>query len=462
MKLNTKRDSARTVADYMDYVNNRLFNMLSDSEQKIVDTFNRTLMSCMLWENEFYESGESIADRIYKSVGELREHGLDIHAYQGAVKARKESHLRHAPLLVIVAMIQHGYPSNLIEDAIVTVCTRADMMGELIKIYWKNGKQPLTNAMRRGIARAFQSFGEFELAKYNSRNADITLRDVMFLTHPTPPKILEDVYKDLANKTLKSADTWEVALSAGADKKETFTRLLEENKLGYFALIRNIRNMENAGVDTNLICKHIKSRRGADKILPFRFVAAYNNTSSMQIKEALEFAFKGAVEDLPYLSGRTAVLVDVSGSMENRLSAKSDMTRSQAAAALATLVKGDNVTVFTFADNVKIFSIDTTLGLRDVSNIIHSDGGGTDLYGAISSISPVSFDRLICITDEQDNGGWHYINGRRSYESPLNENIKNYVINVASYKNGIKYDNKAVSINGFSENVLIFIHSYEN
>jgi 60 kDa SS-A/Ro ribonucleoprotein len=70
-------------------------------------------------------------------------------------------------------------------------------------------------------------------------------------------------------KELATADAGEVQLSAGADKKETFERLIRERRLGYFALIRNLRNMGRAGVDVQLVREAILARKGgAEKLLP--------------------------------------------------------------------------------------------------------------------------------------------------------------------------------------------------
>jgi len=57
------------------------------------------------------------------------------------------------------------------------------------------------------------------------------------------------LWRRLAANELANPDTWEVQLSAGADKKETFERLIREKKLGYIALIRKLRNMEQADVE---------------------------------------------------------------------------------------------------------------------------------------------------------------------------------------------------------------------
>ena len=62
-------------------------------------------------------------------------------------------------------------------------------------------------------------------------------RDVPFLCHAKPQHEAQAaLWKKLVENTLESPDTWEVALSAGKDKRENFERLLHEGKLGGPAL----------------------------------------------------------------------------------------------------------------------------------------------------------------------------------------------------------------------------------
>jgi 60 kDa SS-A/Ro ribonucleoprotein len=256
---------------------------------------------------------------------------------------------------------------------------------------------------------------------------------------------MEETFKKLADKTLESPDTWEVSLSAGKDKKETWTRLITEGKLGYLALLRNLRNMEKAGVDESIVRKAISDRKGAQRVLPFRFIAA--SRAAPMYDEQLSTALLACIEDQPKLTGRTIVLVDVSGSMDYQLSSKSDLKRIDAAAALGSVINGDT-RVFSFSNN--IVEVPPRRGLAGVDVIIKSQPhSGTNLRQAIQHVNTFLHDRLIVITDEQANA---------RVPDPVCE--KAYVINVASYRNGIGYG-KWTHIDGFSEQVLRYIHEYE-
>lgn len=410
----------------------------------------RSVMSCLLWESEFYEDGQSIADRIAKAAGEVP---LDVLA-RTAIEARSQFNLRHAPLLLLALLAKRGTGSHVVSDTIAEVIQRADEPGEFLSIYWKMNpppagkrKAPLSAQVKKGLARALAKFDAYQLAKYD-RDAAVKLRDVLFMVHAKPRDDEKAaLYRGVADRSLESPDTWEVALSAGADKKETFERLIRDGKLGYLALLRNLRNMEKAGCDPALVRDAIVARKGgAHRVLPFRYVAAAR--AAPQFEPALDQALSEAISELPPLPGTTVVMVDVSGSMSDRLSAKSDLTRRDAAAALASIIHGD-LRVFSFSD--KIIEVPPRRGMAGVDAIAKSQPhSGTYLGAALKVVNEqVPHDRLIVITDEQSHD--------RVPDPVAN---RAYMINVASARNGVGYG-RWLHLDGFSERVLGFIHEHE-
>ena len=399
----------------------------------------RSVLSCLLWENEFYEDGQSIADRIAALSIEVTPQVLaDL-----AVEARERFNLRHAPLMLLVGLVRHG--GSLVAPTIERVIQRADDLTEFVAIYWRNGKRPFSKQMKRGLAAAFAKFDAYQLAKYD-RDGPVKLRDVLFLIHAKPADEAQAaLWKGVADRTLASPDTWEVALSGGADKKATFERLLAERKLGYLALLRNLRNMDQAGVDAALVTEAILARRGAHRVLPFRYVAAAR--AAPRYERWLDEALMETVLQGPVFDGRTVVLVDVSGSMDWRLSAKSDLSRLDAAATLASVIPGD-VRVFTFSNEV--VEVPARRGMAGVDAVVRSQPhGGTLLGNAVKHVNRLPHDRLIVITDEQSHDA-----------VPDPKAAKAYMVNVASTRNGVGYG-KWTHIDGFSEAVLTYIREAE-
>lgn len=411
----------------------------------------RSVMSCLLWESEFYEDGEKIAARIVRLASELP--ATTVAAI--AIEAREVGNLRHVPLLLLSALARTAKSDAIVADTIARVVQRADELSELLAIHAKvNGVTPdkvkskISAQMKKGLARAFQKFNEYALAKYDRAGA-IRLRDVLFLVHAKPKDAeQEELWARLVRNELTIPDTWEVQLSGGADKKETFERLIGEGKLGYLALLRNLRNMAAAGCDADVVKAAIIARgSGAQRVLPFRYIAAAR--AAPQYEPAIDQALSEAIAELPILAGKTVVLVDVSGSMDSQLSGKSDLKRVDAAAALGAIWPGD-VRLFTFSN--EMVEVPARRGMAGVDAIIQSQPhGATHLGKALETLNAkVKYDRLLVITDEQSND---------AVPDPTSERA--YMINVASNKRGVGYG-KWNHIDGFSEGVLRFIEAIEN
>jgi hypothetical protein len=403
------------------------------------EELRRAVFSCLLWENQFYEEGVSIADRIEKLVPLIKIKDLE----EIAIYARENMKLRHVPLLIAVSMAKHSLLNASLLERIIQ---RADEITEFMAIYWKNGKCPIANQVKKGLARAFTKFTEYDLAKYN-RDADIKLRDVLFLVHAKPKDFKQSlVWKRLIKDELKTPDTWEVSLSKYGNKKEVWERLLKEEKLGALALLRNLRNMQEAGVSNRLISSSLSSL-DVSKVLPFRFISAAKILPNLE--EQLEKSLFKCVEKREKLRERTILLVDVSGSMEHNLSDKSEITRMDVACGLGILVRElcKDIKIFTFSNSFKEIPNRRGFALRDA--IISSQEHSSTLLGsAVTKINNLKYDRLIIITDEQ------------SQDDIPNPQGKGYIINVASYDKGIGYG-RYTHINGWSESVLDYIIEIE-
>lgn len=407
----------------------------------------RSVLSCMLWEDTFYEGGQSIADRIYDTAQHCR---LD-YVSELAVAARTEYKLRHAPLMLLLAMVKTGSGKGIVSDTIYQTINRPDEMAELLSLYWKDGRKPLANQLKKGLARAFTKFDNYQLRKYAGEGKTITLRDIMFLAHPGKGKADDEARKQLADQSFTGTQqTWESKLSAGegktskAEKKRTWTGQIESGKLGYMALLKNLRNMNEAGVAKTKIEKAIRARKGAHNVLPFRFLSALKHAPAY--RDALNDAFIAQVADIEADDSTTAVLVDVSGSMTWHHTQGSEITTMDRAATLAMMVPGKRK-VFAFAD--RIVEVKDAKGLDGIDRIVRAPntGGGTRIGSAVQHVNG-KFDRIIVITDEQ------------SHDHVPAPTGHGYMINVASYQNGVGYGDW-VHIDGFSEATLKWIAAYE-
>src|SRR6267142_2201794 len=282
----------------------------------------RTVLTCLLWEDTFYEKGNDIAKRIAALAAENKPEVVAALARE----ARGKMQLRHAPLFLVRELARRKGAGPFVAETLEDVIQRADELGEFVALYWKEKKQPLSAGVKRGLARAFTKFDAYQLAKYDRESA-VKLRDVLFLCHAKPKDEAQAaLWKKLVENTLESPDTWEVALSAGKDKRENFERRLREGKLGGMAVLRNLRLMLASGVDPKLIRERLD--KGVARALPFRFVTAARHAPKLE--DALEKAMLKGIAAFEQLAGSTGLVVDVSGSMNYKLSKKGETTRLDA------------------------------------------------------------------------------------------------------------------------------------
>jgi 60 kDa SS-A/Ro ribonucleoprotein len=437
----------------------------------------RSVAACLLWEDSFYESGQAIANRIRDLITQCRPEFVAAVAYE----ARTRQHLRHIPLFIVREMARLPRHNHLVSDLLPSVIQRADEIAEFLALYWasNNDRKTISAQVKRGLAAAFEKFTEFDFAKYN-RDAQVKLRDVLFLVHARPKDAVgrwdremrkakvrvgmmspgETLYQAITQDTLAVPDTWEVALSGGADKKSTFQRLMAENKLGGLAFIRNLRNMQEAGIIPGEVAVYA-DRVNLDRVLPFRFITAARAVPQWEpIVEKMMLRCLTSADKLP---GKTALVIDTSPSMwQAKVSQKSEMTRFDAAAAVAILLREICETCNVYAFNTQAYVVPARRGfaLRD---ILEATKGNASRGGlGVEAANKDGYDRIIVLTDDQ----WHVMRGddRNGYDpekvcpKPLTD--KAYMINVSIEKNAVGYGNWT-RINGWSEAIVDYIQEIE-
>ena len=414
-------------------------------------TLRRSVLTCLLWEDNFYEDGESVHERITRLCGTVAPDKVGALA----VEARQKMKLRHVPLVLCRELARRG----VLEPQTLAGCLqRPDEPGQFLALLWdgKPREKAVPHAVRKGIALALARWNEYSLAKWG-RQKPITLRDVLRLVRPKPADEEQSgLWHRIVKDELTTPDTWEVALSGAgkdADKKEIWTRLLEEKKLPAMALLRNLRNMEQAGIPKVLV-KAVLERTNFSKVLPFRFLAAARVVP--QWEDVIEAAML-TLQPATRLPGKTVLLVDGSGSMRGTMSAKSDITRMDGAAGLAILAREacEEVVVYVFRGPTYMGGKDPSItqvpprrgmALRDA---LGPPSGGTPLGAALLQARQ-DCDRLLVFTDEQahdDVGGGF---GRHRY-----------LVNVGSYERGVGRGDWT-RLDGFSEAVLDWIACEEH
>jgi 60 kDa SS-A/Ro ribonucleoprotein len=444
------------------------------AEQSAEGQLRRAVLTCLLWEDTAYKTGSEVAHDIKKLIPLVDPQVV----YDIAIEARKKQKIRHVPLLIAREMARLNTHKHLVGKLLPKIIKRADELTEFLSLYWMNGRQPLSKQVKKGLNKAFQNFDEYQFAKYD-RDMVVKLRDVMFLSHAKPKDgkgntkddrrngIYDNfLYKSIAERTLAVPDTWEVALSSGKDKKEEWTRLIKENRLGGLAFLRNLRNMQEAGVDREVI-KYGFNNVNPGWLLPLNYFAAAEAAFEWE-REIEDLMFKD-LSCRPKLPGTTIFIVDVSGSMDSKISSKSDFTRLDAAAAMALIASEicEHILLYATSGNDyqrehKTVKIPPSRGFamaREIKLYSNRLGGGgiftRQCLEYIKNQEKFEPDRIIIFSDSQD---CDYPNT----DIPKPFGKKNYIVDVSADSRGINYDGVwTAEIAGWSEHFLDYIYAYE-
>lgn len=415
----------------------------------------RLVSACFLFENQYYESGQDVAARIHEVAARVETSAL----IDEMKRAKELMGLRHAPLWLALELLKRP-GSDTIGNAVASIITRVDEIPEIVALYQMGQRsKPLSKQLKRALRMAFNKFDQYQFSKYD-RDGLYNVRDVMFLVHPKPADDEHKaIFKMLANQTLPPAETWEVALSGIGtqpgmtpdERKQArvlaWSGLLTRNKIGALALLRNLRNMSADGIPGALVTDALRTAKLGYKIFPHQIYAAWKNAPNYSSQ--LNMLLRRALESFPTMGGTTVLLVDVSDSMNQKISGRSEMSRMESASMLALMIGqmcSGNVQLYTFSNNLVQVPFEPAFSMIDrIKQSQHNSG--TDFGSAVDAMVMRGMfngvDRFIVITDEQ---------ARNSPTKTVTVPNK-YVVNVGTDEAGIRCTKNWRHIDGFSNAV---------
>ncbi len=354
--------------------------------------------------DKFYESTDKRMDRIRGLI--LKNDPAFVAKL--AVYARTKMNLRSVPLVLAVELAKTQSGNSVVSKAVKGVVKRADEITELLAYYQLANERTgtkklnkLSKQIQHGLADAFNSFDAYQFAKYN-RAGEIKLKDALFIVHPKAVNDAQQaIFDKIAQNTLDVPYTWETELSALGQKpfenekakaaafRAKWEELITSGKLGYMALLRNLRNIIEAGVSTevmDVLCTYLANREAVtrSKQLPFRFLAAYREVKVLtsgavpMVLDSLEAAVEQSAANIRGFGKGTSVLIacDVSGSMQKPVSTKSKILNYDIGLMLAMLLQSrcDNVQTGMFGDTWKIINVSRKNILANVQEFYKREG----------------------------------------------------------------------------------------
>lgn len=426
----------------------------------------------MVGENTFYESSNDRDARFAKLIHQVTEE--DPKWMQGFIPfLRNEMFMRSASVVAAAEYVAaHGPLGPKVVDSAMS---RPDEPGELLaywhQTYGRNEPMPI----KKGVARAaLRLYDENAALKYDGVGNGWRLGDVIERVHPASdsalfsylldrvhnpenirvdmsklPKIDQirkwDALDDASFKALLLSDpdllansgyTWERLSTRMKMDKEAWEAIIPA--MGYMALLRNLRNFEEAGIGSKAQSYVSLFLSDPDKVarskqFPFRFLTAYLNTSGLSYAPAIERGLNLSVRNIPQVQGKTLVLIDVSGSMTAALSQRSTVERWKAGAlfGVAQAFRSDNVDVVAFGTDsapVVLPNVGGSVlrGVQAVESIVRSGhlGYGTNTWQAVTKHFN-GHDRVFIFTDEQSRDDSSIVAGRQ-IKTIYNFNLAGY------------------------------------
>lgn len=451
--------------------------------------------------NKFYESSD---DRI-NSLRKLIKLCDPKFVAKLAIYTRQQMNMRSIPLVMAVELAKVHRGDNTVKKLVTGVVKRADEITELLAYYQLANERTnmkklnrLSKQLQAGLQESFNSFDEYQFAKYN-RDTEVKLRDALFLVHPKAKDEAQQVlFNKIVKNELETPYTWETELSAlGQNKFESdeakqkafaakWEELIDSHKVGYMALLRNLRNILESQVSKEHIIKVCDILSNSDNVrkskqFPFRFLAAYREIAKIKsvyvsrILDALEDAVSTSAKNIKGFDEDTSVLIacDVSGSMQRPVSAKSKIMSYDIGLMLAMLLKSRcrNAITGMFGDTWKVINVPTKGILANVDAFYRREGEvgySTNGYLVIQDLidSKQKIDKVMIFTDLQlwnSKGNGNIAQLWKEYKT-ISPNSKLYLFDLSGYGNTPLDINKqdVYLIAGWSDKVFDIISAIDN
>lgn len=455
-------------------------------EQQVV-----TLLLSSFMHDGFYETGDakvsemaSLVELMLSSQQGLRVHDNLEFLAKAAVFARREFGMRSASHVLAAEVSRHSKGLRWSRVMFREMAIRPDDVTEILSYYLGKYGFPIPNAMKRGLADALSGYSEYQLGKYKATKKDVSLVDAVNLCHPKST----DTLRALMAGTLEPPETWEVLLSrVGQEgvprhmiaerKRDTWAYLVREQKMGYMALLRNLRNIaEQAPACMKEACAVITSpdRVKSSLVMPFRFLSAYmalykmpESTWATRVaaEEAIEAVTKAAdisLENIPELPGRWAVCIDISGSMSYMMAAHSSVPAVYTAAMFGlAFARRNNADVILFNDRAIYMTgvhSDKPL-LEQAIRVSMKADGGTSLEAAFQCMNR-PYDSILLLSDMQAWGGKSGQDARADYSARIGTTPVVYSWDLAGYGTA-QFADGYVAMAGMSDRAFDLIQANE-
>ncbi|MNO33503.1 hypothetical protein D3C76_235130 [compost metagenome] len=433
----------------------------------------------------------------YADQPELLDHAAELHQQmaleqpefmaKALVYARSEGFMRLQPLFGLAVL--SGTRPDLFATVFMKVVLIPSDLSDFLTVLQGLGRGEGGRAVKRQVNRFLAGISEHWALKYNGRGRGYSLGDAIATAHPKPADLKQQaLFRYLRGQEanlalLPQVEAMEKLKQAGSAGEQI--AWIERGKLPYsavtgavkpsqevwnailyqmptFALLRHLNALLRTGVladqkNLDYVVSRLVDQDALRKarILPFRFATAFRQVQQPELRDALREAVDLTFDNLPDMAGRTAIFLDISGSMQG------EYLETGSVFALALYKKTQGKSLFWLFDTVvsdaKPSRRDSILGQAER---IHARGG-TDTGAPVRKLleQRTKVDQIIIITDEQQNSGSPFYQQLKLYRKKVNPDVKAFVIDIAPYRHAMvpEQDEQTYYVYGWSDTVLSYI-----
>ncbi len=414
--------------------------------------------------DKFYSSGNETAKRITELVNRIPDKRF---VAKAALYARREAGMRSVSHLVAGELAHSVKGQDWTKRFFDRVVYRADDVLEILAYCMAVYGKPLPNALKKGLGQALTRFDGYQLAKYRRDSAEVKMVDAVNLVHPPHTEAIAQL---VAGK-LAPAETWEAKLTQAGQAAESekdkavkkahvWAELISKRKIGYFALLRNLRNiLEQAPELVDEVVKLLVDEKLIQRslVMPFRFRTAIDaledadlpRRNRQKVVRALSKAVDLSLANVPVFDGRTLVAMDCSGSMLGKPMKIGSLFAS-------VLYKANDADLMLFSGDARYMTLNSDDATLSLAQRIEdkAEWSGTNFH-AIFQRANQAYDRIVILSDMQAwMGHWTPKEQFDRYVGKVGKRPRIYSFDLAGYGT-LQFPEKDVyTLAGFNDKTM--------
>jgi len=396
----------------------------------------RCLLAHILWDRDFFEQGCPVVERLRSLIPRVPAENVA----KLAIESRKQLNIRQGSLLLVREMARLRSHRTVVAKALAEVIQEPEELSDFVSIYWRDGKQPLSAQVKKGLSAGFAKFGGSAVCERQNRSA-IPLKDILFLCHAKPQDLGQEVmWRKLADQR-RTNDRRRHALPSDDGDREVWEHMPNEHLPDAKLLLQNLHKLGTAKVPQRLVRHSIDCLKST--VLPFDFLIASRLVPKCRLE--LEQAMLKAVRQQPLLT-KTSIVVNIAAP-QAPVSKGNLLLRGEAAAGLAVLLsaaKESCVYKGSLGPLLMRHGFELTDALAETASGSTAGSSHEVLVQLVRNK-----ERIILITDQP-----------RRLRLPI-PSAPSYLINLRSKRNCISYGTW-VRLDGWSEHLVAYIHAAES